>query len=182
MSVIATKTLRPLTAPKPTSRFILCVFAIALDGTASTSPVLAEHPHSVRKRDQVPNHTVADAARPQSKNYRLQSDGSDVQSATSPQKSGLGAFLIFLAALLASLVFTFPRGGATNSGHTRVARLQRFASYLMASATLLMAATGAGIALVALIARHLPRPFGSRLAGEPCSMPKSQRLVQRRAS
>ena len=173
MSVIATKTLRPLTAPKPTSRFILCLFAIALDGTASTSQVLAEHPHSVRKRDQVPNHTVADAARPQSKNYRLQ---------PSPQKSGLGAFLIFLAALLASLVFTFPRGGAANSGHTRVARLQRFASYLMASATLLMAATGAGIALVALITRHLPRPFGSRLAGEPCSMPKSQRLVPRRAS
>ena len=136
-----------MTALKPARRLTLCVFAIALAGTASTSPILADHPHSARKRDQAPKHPAADAARPHSKSYRLQSGGSDIRSATSPQKSGIGVFLSALAALLASFMIMLPRRGGPNLGHIRVARLQRFASGFTASAASLMAATGAGIAL-----------------------------------
>ena len=146
MSAARNENPAPKTVFEPARRMIFCVLALTLAGAAATSPVLADRPNPVGQRDAPPSPVTPAAARPHIKTFQLQQNQSDTQSSTSPEKFGIGVLLTFLAALLASYPLTRPRPGDKCAGQTSAAHLQSIALALTASATLLLAATGASIA------------------------------------
>lgn len=145
MSAIATKFLASINSPgKRTRRLILCMFALVLAVPPGTSPVLADRLSPASIREHLPKSRSETTAHPTRKSFRLSGEGSSEETSTSSQKFGMGVFLTYLAALLASILMTLPRPGGKQ---TQASRLQTFAAALTLSATLILAVTGCTIAL-----------------------------------